>query len=73
MDDSMFRVRGYRVLTIDRGRRARPLRAGVLDLEGLLEIRDPERFLAALAQGFGRAKAFGCGLMLIRRVRAPAA
>ncbi len=37
------------------------------DLEGEIVIEDPAKFLAALACGFGRAKAFGCGLMLIRR------
>jgi CRISPR system Cascade subunit CasE len=41
---------------------------GVLDMSGALEVTDPERFLTKLAQGFGRGKAFGCGLMLIRRV-----
>lgn len=42
---------------------------GVLDLEGTLTVTDPDRFTAALAAGFGRAKAFGCGLMLIRRAK----
>ncbi|HEU4629334.1 MAG TPA: type I-E CRISPR-associated protein Cas6/Cse3/CasE [Gemmatimonadaceae bacterium] len=68
VDDGPFRVTGYRVLAIDRGRKARPLRAGVLDLEGVLEVSDPARFVEAVRHGFGRAKAFGCGLMLIRRV-----
>jgi CRISPR system Cascade subunit CasE len=49
------------------GRGARRPRFGVIDLEGLIRIAEPEAFLARLAQGFGRAKAFGCGLMLIRR------
>ena len=40
---------------------------GILDLSGQLEVTDPEAFLAQLVKGFGRAKAFGCGLMLIRR------
>ncbi|MBT3070567.1 type I-E CRISPR-associated protein Cas6/Cse3/CasE [Rhodomicrobium sp. Az07] len=40
---------------------------GVLDFEGLIEITDPALFLARLVDGFGSAKAFGCGLMLIRR------
>ena len=40
---------------------------GILDLTGRIEIADPAVFLALLARGFGRAKAFGCGLMLIRR------
>jgi CRISPR system Cascade subunit CasE len=42
---------------------------GVLDISGVLTVRDPARFLAAQESGFGRARAFGCGLMLIRRVR----
>lgn len=44
-----------------------PIRFSVLDFSGVLEVRDPDAFLAAIARGFGRAKAFGCGLMLIRR------
>lgn len=67
MDDGTFSVRGYRVLEIDRGRRVKPLRAGVLDLEGVLEVRDPALFVDAIRRGFGRSKAFGCGLMLVRR------
>lgn len=66
-------ARGYRVVEPP-GRGARR-RFGVLDLEGLIEITDPEAFLACFrwpagagsTGGFGRAKAFGCGLMLIRR------
>jgi len=42
-------------------------RFGVLDFEGLIEVTDPSLFLPQLAEGFGKAKAFGCGLMLIRR------
>jgi CRISPR system Cascade subunit CasE len=38
-----------------------------LDFQGVLEVTDPTLFLGKLAEGFGRAKAFGCGLMLIRR------
>ncbi len=61
------RATGYRVLQVDRGPGRKPMRAGVLDIEGTLTVRDPERFVAAVRHGFGRAKAFGCGLMLIRR------
>lgn len=39
-----------------------------VDFEGLLTINDPERFLSQYLQGFGRSKALGCGLMLIRPV-----
>lgn len=45
----------------------RDIHFNVLDFAGHVEVGDPACFLAALARGFGRAKAFGCGLMLIRR------
>ena len=38
-----------------------------LEFTGTLVATDPAVFLAAVRAGFGRAKAFGCGLMLIRR------
>ncbi|MBK6866786.1 MAG: type I-E CRISPR-associated protein Cas6/Cse3/CasE [Burkholderiales bacterium] len=40
---------------------------GVLDVSGRLSVTDPSAFIAQIVHGFGRAKAFGCGLMLIRR------
>ncbi len=46
----------------------RPGKISTLDLEGIIRITDPQRFLTQLPTGFGPAKAFGCGLMLIRRV-----
>ena len=49
------------------GKRAGQPQFGVLDLVGTLDITDPAAFVIRLGQGFGRAKAFGCGLMLIRR------
>ncbi|MDN2565197.1 type I-E CRISPR-associated protein Cas6/Cse3/CasE [Aquibium sp. A9E412] len=50
-----------------RGRRKGEPRFGVFDMKGILTVTDPAAFLAKLAAGFGRAKAYGCGLMLIRR------
>ena len=47
--------------------RQKPIELGVLDLEGDITVEAPELFLPALAAGFGKAKSFGCGLMLIRR------
>lgn len=62
-DYSVEALEGYR------GPRVRQPQFGILDLGGQLEVTDPTAFLARLAEGFGRAKAFGCGLMLIRRMR----
>lgn len=70
MDDppDSLRIDGYRVLHPSRPRRAGQMCIGILDFDGVLTVRDPEKFLATLATGFGRAKAYGCGLMLIARV-----
>lgn len=61
-----LRADGYRVLRIPRQGRA-SIQLGTLDYDGILEVQDPAAFLTGLAAGFGRARAFGCGLMLIRR------
>ena len=59
-------IDGYKQHFIPR-RRRKPISFSSLDFEGRLIVEDPERFLEALHSGFGRAKAFGCGLMLVRR------
>ena len=61
-------VDGYGSVRIPRAG-GEPAVFGVLDISGVLEVREPAIFLAGLSQGFGRARAFGCGLMLIRRAR----
>jgi len=38
-----------------------------LDFEGLLEVTNPTLLVESIGNGFGRARAFGHGLMLIRR------
>lgn len=38
-----------------------------VDYEGLLDVQDPAALMKTLANGLGRAKAFGCGLFLLRR------
>lgn len=63
--EGSVRVSGYRTLRVDHAGPA--ARIGVLDFDGVLEVRQPDVFVKALGQGFGRAKAFGCGLMLVRR------
>jgi len=70
---------GFRVIKADvsdysvaalpdyRGKRKGQPQFGILDLTGVIEVIDPAAFLRKLASGFGRARAFGCGLMLVRR------
>lgn len=61
-----LQVDGYAKLDIQR-RGGRNLTISTLDFTGLLQVTDPACFLERLGSGFGHAKAFGCGLMLIRR------
>lgn len=64
-DEAVFRVDAYDVWQFPRlGKKGR---LGVIDCSGTLQVTDPAAFLHHLACGFGRAKSFGCGLMLIRR------
>ncbi|MBL7991011.1 MAG: type I-E CRISPR-associated protein Cas6/Cse3/CasE [Candidatus Kapabacteria bacterium] len=39
-----------------------------LDITGLLRVTDTDTFHTVLAKGIGHGKAFGCGLLLIRRL-----
>jgi CRISPR system Cascade subunit CasE len=54
-------------------RRGGDVRFSAVDLEGRIGVERPEDFLAAVVNGFGKAKAFGCGLMLLRRAGEPEA
>ena len=39
-----------------------------IEIEGALTVTDVPTFLSSITQGFGGAKAYGCGLMLIKRL-----
>lgn len=66
-DTTRLAVDGYQLLSIPRAPGTQPIQFATLDFQGLLTVTDPATFVAKLAHGFGRARAFGCGLMLIRR------
>ncbi|MCI0421919.1 MAG: type I-E CRISPR-associated protein Cas6/Cse3/CasE [Acidobacteria bacterium] len=51
-----------------RQRHGKKIELSTLDFEGVLLVTEPDRFLRALLSGIGPAKAFGCGLMLVRRI-----
>jgi len=46
----------------------RPIRYSTMDMAGVLRVEDVECFYEVLKNGIGPAKAFGCGLMLVRRI-----
>lgn len=45
----------------------RPIQFSSVNFEGLLQVNDPGLFISQIIKGIGRAKAMGCGLMMIRR------
>ena len=60
-------IDGYVQHRISRKRPAPSMSFSTLDFEGILTVTDSTVFLPAISRGFGAAKAYGCGLMLIRR------
>ncbi len=56
------------VLPDHRGVRKGQPQFGILEMTGEIEVQDPAKLVEKLFSGFGRAKAFGCGLMLVKRV-----
>lgn len=50
-----------------RGDRPRPILFVATNVVGTLRVEDPERLVAQVAAGVGRAKAFGCGLLCLSR------
>lgn len=61
----ILRVDGYNTW---RQRYGKKIELSTLDFEGVLQVTEPVKFLEALHNGIGPAKAFGCGLLLVRRV-----
>lgn len=59
-------VEVYRQQQVRRGKSRQAIQFSTVDYSGELEITDPELFLQRLKQGYGKSRAFGCGLMLIK-------
>jgi len=73
-DDGLFEEQEVVLLKVDGYRQHRLLRRGkspiqfsTVDYEGVLVVRDPAVFVKQVGLGFGPQRAFGCGLMLLRR------
>ena len=48
--------------------KGRNIQFGFADFEGILRVQNPDALRSALYEGMGSSKAFGCGLLLIRRL-----
>ncbi|MBM3359246.1 MAG: type I-E CRISPR-associated protein Cas6/Cse3/CasE [Betaproteobacteria bacterium] len=66
VDTTKLRVDAYGQHRVRR-EKAREIRFSTVDLTGELEVTDSGRFRETLLNGIGRAKAFGCGLLLVKR------
>jgi CRISPR system Cascade subunit CasE len=64
IDEESLSVDGYQQHAEKNGR----LRFSMVDFSGELTVSDPTAFDVALREGIGHAKAFGCGLLLVRRI-----
>ena len=67
VDDCIVEDYSVHALPSHRGKRKRQPQFGILEITGIITVMEPVAFVTKLAQGFGRARAYGCGLMLIRR------
>jgi CRISPR system Cascade subunit CasE len=65
-DDERCTTRRYQRWYINKPKSA-PIVLGVADLHGWLKVLDPELFQRSLYAGLGHGKAFGLGLLLLRR------
>ena len=63
-EEEILAVDGYQQHSERDGR----LRFSTVDFSGELTVTDPTAFAVALREGIGPAKAFGCGLLLVRRI-----
>jgi CRISPR system Cascade subunit CasE len=64
VDEGSLRVQAY---TQHQGKDEK-LRFSSVDFAGELTVLDADRFSTALSHGIGHAKAFRCGLLLVRRM-----
>lgn len=71
IEPSQVRVHDYEVHDFYKGRGkgkgSHNIRMSVATLEGNLTVTEPEAFTRLLTTGLGHAKAYGCGMFLVRR------
>jgi CRISPR system Cascade subunit CasE len=67
-DQGGVSIEGYTQHVSRKRKQKSPIRYSTLDVSGLLTVRDVGQFQHSLNNGIGPAKAFGCGLMLVRKV-----
>ncbi len=68
IDPTTLAVDGYRTRTFAKTKspKAAPIRIATLDFSGYATVTDPEQLTTVLFNGFGPAKGFGCGMLMVR-------
>jgi CRISPR system Cascade subunit CasE len=61
------RVDGYQQHRFAKRRNGNTIQLSTLDFSGVLTVTDPQQLTEILFHGLGPAKAFGCGLLMVRR------
>lgn len=59
-------VDAYRHQQVVRAKSRQMIQFSSVDFSGVLLVNDPALFLQRMRQGYGKSRAFGCGLMLIK-------
>jgi CRISPR system Cascade subunit CasE len=59
-------VDAYRQQQVVRAKSRQMIQFSSVDYSGVLVVNEPRLFLQRLIQGYGKSRAFGCGLMLIK-------
>lgn len=68
VSEKEVRIDGYQQHRYIKKGQKHPIQYSTLDFTGLLTITKLDDFKATLFSGIGKARAFGCGLMLVRRL-----
>ena len=68
IETNALRADGYSIHYSYKPKQEKRITYSTLDLQGILTVTDNEKLKKALFEGIGPAKAFGCGLLLVRRV-----
>jgi len=66
-DPSWIRLNGDRQRRVLKEKSTKPIQFTEIDYTGILQVTDPNSFKRLLFDGIGKCKAFGCGLLLVKR------
>jgi len=67
--DGEVRADGYSQLRFTKPKGKHGVSLSTIEFNGILTVTDPDLFVRTLFHGLGPAKAFGCGLMMVRPIR----